>query len=117
MFVIRVESPSSAAARPPLLVSVLARVVGAVIPKAHSPTRSVSPCRPFFAFWGFVVAYLVCVEIAKYYFFRVHATTIRNTCAVATPIESTVSPPVGAHETLPVTQAADRTSANDTILA
>ncbi len=81
VFVIRTRRVPFIRSRPsrPLLVSVLVVVViGALIPQ--SPLGDPLGFEPlpltFFAVLvGFVVTYLVCVEIAKYYFFKVHATT------------------------------------------
>ena len=81
VFVIRTRRVPFLRSRPsrPLLVSVFAVViVGAVIPQ--SPLHDALGFAPlplgFFAVLAaFVVAYLVCVEVAKYFFYKVHATT------------------------------------------
>ena len=74
------SSPST-----PLLVSVIAVVViGALIPE--SPLHGALGFAPlplaFFAVLvAFVVGYLVCVEVAKYFFFKVHAITDQASAA------------------------------------
>ena len=81
VFVIRTRRVPFFHSRPstPLLVSVIAVVVvGALIPQSRlNSTLGFAPLP--FAFFGvlvmFVVAYLASVEIAKYFFFKVHATT------------------------------------------
>ena len=81
VFVIRTRRVPFLRSRPsrPLVVSVFAVVVvGALIPQSPlgDPLGFAPLPLTFFAVLvGFVVVYLVCVEIAKYYFFRVHATT------------------------------------------
>ena len=82
VFVIRTRRVPFFRSRPsrPLLVSVIAVVVvGALIPQSplNDPLGFAPLPLAFFAVLvAFVVAYLVCVEIAKYFFFKVHATTI-----------------------------------------
>jgi Mg2+-importing ATPase len=52
--------------------------VGVLIPQSPlNDALGFAPLPPtFFAFLaGFVVAYLACVEVAKYFFYRVYATT------------------------------------------
>jgi P-type Mg2+ transporter len=81
VFVIRTRRVPFIRSRPsrPLLVSVIAVVVvGTVIPQIPlgEPLGFAPLPLAFFAVLvAFVVTYLVCVEIAKYFFFRVHATT------------------------------------------
>jgi Mg2+-importing ATPase len=82
VFVIRTHRVPFIRSRPsrPLLVSVIAVVVvGALIPQSPlgEPLGFAPLPLAFFAVLvAFVVTYLVCVEIAKYFFFKVHATTI-----------------------------------------
>ena len=84
VFVIRTRRVPFFRSRPsrPLLVSVIAVVVvGAMIPQSPlNDALGFAPLPPaFFAVLvAFVVAYLLCVEIAKYFFFRVHAITTRQ---------------------------------------
>jgi Mg2+-importing ATPase len=81
VFVIRTRRVPFLRSRPsrPLLVSVISVVVvGALIPQ--SPLHEALGFAPlpvaFFAVLvGFVVAYLVCVEVAKYFFYRVQPST------------------------------------------
>jgi P-type Mg2+ transporter len=83
VFVIRTRRVPFLRSRPstPLLVSVIAVVViGILIPQ--SPLNSALGFAPlpasFFAVLTlFVIAYLVCVEMAKYWFFKLHAVTTR----------------------------------------
>jgi len=81
VFVIRTRRVPFLRSRPsrPLLISMFGVVaVGALLPEsALSSTLGFSPLPiGFFAMLlGFVVAYLIAVEVAKYFFFRVHATT------------------------------------------
>ncbi len=82
VFVIRTRRVPFFRSRPSraLLASVIAVVmVGALIPQSPlNDTLGFAPLPPaFFAFLAvFVVAYLACVEVAKYFFYRVHATTL-----------------------------------------
>jgi Mg2+-importing ATPase len=66
----------------PLLVSVIAVVaIGIAIPQSPLNTAlGFAPLPPeFFAVLvAFVIAYLVCVEIAKYFFFKVQVTTTKT---------------------------------------
>ncbi len=81
VFVIRTRRVPFLRSRPsrPLLVSVVAVVlVGALIPQ--SPLHSTLGFAPlplafFAALVALVLAYLVCVEVAKYFFFRAYGTT------------------------------------------
>ena len=81
VFVIRTRRVPFFRSRPsrPLLVSVIAVVtIGALIPQSPlNDTLGFAPLPPaFFAVLvAFVVAYLACVEVAKYFFYRVHAVT------------------------------------------
>jgi Mg2+-importing ATPase len=81
VFVIRTRRVPFLRSRPsrPLLISVFGVVtVGAVLPEsALSSTLGFAPLPiGFFAMLiGFVIAYLIAVEVAKYFFFQVHATT------------------------------------------
>ncbi|HTN78140.1 MAG TPA: magnesium-translocating P-type ATPase [Acidimicrobiales bacterium] len=81
VFVIRTRRVPFLRSRPsrPLLISVFGVVaVGAILPESGlSSTLGFAPLPiDFFAMLiGFVVAYLIAVEVAKYFFFRVHATT------------------------------------------
>jgi len=81
VFVIRTRRVPFFHSRPstPLLASVIAVVVvGAWIPQSPlgEPLGFASlPLAFFGVLVAFVVAYLVCVEIAKYFFFKVHAVT------------------------------------------
>ena len=81
VFVIRTRRVPFVRSRPsrPLLVSVLTVVtIGALIPQSPlNSTLGFAPLPPaFFAVLvGFVLAYLLCVEVAKWFFFRVHAPT------------------------------------------
>ena len=81
VFVIRTRRVPFLRSRPsrPLLISVFGVVaVGAILPQSGlSGTLGFAPLPiDFFAMLtGFVVAYLLAVEVAKYFFFRVHATT------------------------------------------
>ena len=83
VFVIRTRRVPFFRSRPsrPLLVSVIAVVtIGAVIPQSPlNDALGFAPLPPaFFAVLvAFVVAYLACVEVAKYFFYRVHSTTTR----------------------------------------
>jgi Mg2+-importing ATPase len=84
VFVIRTRRVPFLRSRPswPLLVSVIAVVtIGTVIPQ--SPLNDTLGFAPlpiaFFAILAaFVMAYLVCVEVAKYWFYRSYATTTRT---------------------------------------
>ena len=84
VFVIRTRRVPFFRSRPstPLLVSVIAVVlIGAAIPQ--SPLHSALDFAPlpasFFAVLAlFVIAYLACVEVAKYYFFKVHTVTTQT---------------------------------------
>jgi Mg2+-importing ATPase len=81
VFVIRTRRVPFLRSRPstPLLISVFGVVaVGAILPEsALNSTLGFAPLPVgFFAMLvGFVVAYLIAVEVAKYFFFRVHETT------------------------------------------
>ncbi len=81
VFVIRTRRVPFFRSRPsrPLLISVIAVVaVGALIPQSPvNDALGFAPLPPaFFAVLvAFVVTYLLCVEVAKYFFYRVHATT------------------------------------------
>ena len=81
IFAIRTRRVPFFRSRPsrPLLVSVLTVVtIGALIPQSPlNSTLGFAPLPPaFFAVLvGFVLAYLLCVEVAKWFFFRVHAPT------------------------------------------
>ena len=83
VFVIRTRRVPFLRSRPsrPLFLSVLAVVViGTAIPQSPLNTAlGFAPLPPaFFAVLVvFVIAYLVSVEIAKYFFFKVHATTTK----------------------------------------
>ena len=85
VFVIRTRRVPFFRSRPsrPLLASVLAVVtVGALIPQSPlNDTLGFAPLPPaFFAVLvAFVVAYLACVEVAKYFFYKVHVPTTRPT--------------------------------------
>ena len=80
VFVIRTRRVPFFRSRPsrPLLASVIIVVtIGALIPQ--SPLNETLGFAPlplaFFAVLvAFVIAYLVCVEVAKYFFFKVHTT-------------------------------------------
>ncbi len=78
VFVIRTRRVPFFRSRPsrPLLVSVFAVVIiGAVIPQSPlNSTLGFAPLPPaFFAVLvAFVIAYLACVEVAKYFFYKVH---------------------------------------------
>jgi Mg2+-importing ATPase len=76
----RVPFPRSKPSRP-LLISVFAVVaIGAVIPQSPMNTAlGFAPLPPaFFAVLvAFVIAYLIAVEIAKYFFYKVHVTTTK----------------------------------------
>ncbi len=84
VFVIRTRRVPFLRSRPstPLLVSVIAVVaIGAAIPQ--SPLHAALGFAPlpaaFFAVLAlFVVAYLLCVEVAKYWFFKVHRVTTQS---------------------------------------
>ncbi len=82
VFVIRTRRVPFLRSRPSraLLASVVVVVtVGVLIPQSPlNDALGFAPLPPaFFAFLAvFVVAYLACVEVAKYYFYRVHATTL-----------------------------------------
>ncbi len=83
VFVIRTRRVPFFRSRPsmPLLVSVITVVVGAIIPQRPiNTTLGFAPLPPaFFAVLvAFVVSYLACVEVAKHFFFKVHATTTRR---------------------------------------
>ena len=84
VFVIRTRRVPFLRSRPskPLLISVLAVVtIGALIPQSHlNDALGFAPLPPpFFAVLvAFVVGYLVCTEIAKYFFFRAHDTTTKT---------------------------------------
>ena len=81
VFVIRTRRVPFFRSRPsrPLLASVIGVVViGIWLPQSGLNDRlGFAPLPPtFFAvLCGFVVAYLACVEVAKYYFFKVHLST------------------------------------------
>jgi P-type Mg2+ transporter len=81
VFVIRTRRVPFLRSRPsrPLLISVFGVVVvGAMLPQSSlNDTLGFAPLPiGFFAMLiGFVAAYLIAVEVAKYFFFRVHATT------------------------------------------
>ena len=81
VFVIRTRRVPFLRSRPskPLLVSVLAVVTaGVVIPQSPLNDTLGFASLPF-AFFAvlvaFVIGYLVCIEIAKYFFFKVHVST------------------------------------------
>jgi len=84
VFVIRTRRVPFFRSRPstPLLVSVIAVVVvGALIPQSplnESLGFAPLPLAFFGVLVGFVIAYLVCVEVAKYFFFKVHAATTKT---------------------------------------
>jgi P-type Mg2+ transporter len=84
VFVIRTRRVPFLRSRPstPLLVSVIAVVlVGAAIPQSplHGPLGFAPLPASYFAVLAlFVITYLACVEVAKYYFFRKHAVTTRS---------------------------------------
>jgi Mg2+-importing ATPase len=81
VFVIRTRRVPFFRSRPSraLLASVVSVVtIGVVLPQSPlNETLGFAPLPP--AFFGvlvaFVLAYLLCVEVAKYFFFKVHATT------------------------------------------
>ncbi len=81
VFVIRTRRVPFVRSRPsrPLFASVLGVVIiGALLPQSRlNATLGFAPLpAAFFAMLAtFVVAYLLCAEIAKYFFFKVHATT------------------------------------------
>jgi Mg2+-importing ATPase len=81
VFVIRTRRVPFFHSRPsrPLLISVIAVVVvGALIPQSpvnHALGFAPLPLGFFAVLVAFVVTYLLCVEIAKYFFFKVQATT------------------------------------------
>ena len=81
VFVIRTRRVPFFHSRPsrPLLASVIGVVVvGALLPQSRlNETLGFAPLPlTFFAvLCGFVIAYLACVEIAKYYFYKVHLPT------------------------------------------
>jgi len=83
VFVIRTRRVPFFRSRPsrPLLVSVVVVVaIGALLPQspmAHALGFAPLPPAFFGVLTGFVVAYLVCVEAAKYVFYRNIATTMR----------------------------------------
>ncbi|MGZ6976572.1 MAG: magnesium-translocating P-type ATPase [Acidimicrobiia bacterium] len=85
VFVIRTRRVPFFRSRPsrPLLVSVLTVVlIGALIPQSTlNDALGFAPLPPaFFAVLvAFVIGYLICVEIAKYFFFKVHLTTSEAT--------------------------------------
>ena len=82
VFVIRTRRVPFLRSRPsrPLLVSVIAVVlIGVLIPQsplAEPLGFAPLPVTFFAVLVAFVVTYLVCVEIAKYFFFKVHAIAI-----------------------------------------
>jgi len=82
VFVIRTRRVPFLRSRPsrPLLVSVAAVVVvGAVLPQsplAHALGFAPLPPAFFGVMMAFVVTYLGCVEVAKYFFYRAVATTV-----------------------------------------
>ena len=84
VFVIRTRRVPFFRSRPskPLLVSVLAVVViGAAIPQSplnHALAFAPLPLAFFAVLVAFVITYLLAVEIAKYFFFKVHATTTKT---------------------------------------
>jgi Mg2+-importing ATPase len=84
VFVIRTRRVPFFRSRPSraLLISVIAVVaVGAAIPQSPLNARlGFAPLPPtFFAVLvAFVVTYLLCVEVAKYFFFKVHAVTTKQ---------------------------------------
>ena len=85
VFVIRTRRVPFLRSRPsrPLLTSVIAVVIiGALIPQSPlNDTLGFAPLpAPFFGVLvAFVVAYLACVEVAKYFFYKVHAPTTPRT--------------------------------------
>jgi Mg2+-importing ATPase len=82
VFVIRTRRVPFLRSRPskPLFVSVIAVVtIGVVIPGSplnHTLGFAPLPLTFFAVLVGFVIAYLVCIEVAKYFFFKVHVTTV-----------------------------------------
>ena len=82
VFVIRTRRVPFLRSRPsrPLLVSVVAVVVvGTVLPQsplAHALGFAPLPPAFFGVMVAFVITYLVCVEVAKYFFYRTVATTV-----------------------------------------
>jgi P-type Mg2+ transporter len=82
VFVIRTQRVPFLRSRPsrPLLASALTVVaIGVLIPQSPlNDTLKFAPLQPaFFAVLVvFVVAYLACVEVAKYFFYKVHTPTI-----------------------------------------
>ena len=81
VFVIRTRRVPFFRSRPskPLLISVIAVViVGAIIPQSplhHTLAFAPLPLTFFLVLVAFVAVYLVCVETAKYFIFKVHVTT------------------------------------------
>ena len=84
VFVIRTRRVPFFRSRPskPLLTSVIAVVtIGALIPQSPlNDTLGFAPLPPtFFAVLvGFVLTYLACVELAKYFFYKVHVPTTKE---------------------------------------
>ena len=81
VFVIRTRRVPFLRSRPskPLLISVFAVVmIGVLIPQSplnHALGFAPLPFAFFAVLVAFVIGYLVCIEVAKYFFFKVHATT------------------------------------------
>jgi hypothetical protein len=73
--------------------------IGALIPQSPlNDTLGFAPLpAAFFAMLvAFVVAYLACVEVAKYFFYKTAVPPPPGPSGAVTPTASTVSPPAGA---------------------